>query len=110
RSSVLAVAGSWVTSMREEAKCTLTVSTPSRRPTCFSILFTQDGQENPSARSVVVVVPVFVGAVMALSLRCATRVSDGDDFKVGRERTRLLDLRQVRFPSLEGGIGRRVQG
>src|SRR5699024_6743537 len=33
-------------------------STPSSRPTCFSILPTHEGHENPSARSRVCVVPV----------------------------------------------------
>ena len=47
---------SWVVSMREEAKWTLTSSTPGSLPTAFSILVTQDGQLKPSARRMVLVV------------------------------------------------------
>src|SRR5690625_3653869 len=57
---------SWSTSMREEAKWTLTDSTPSSRPTRFSILATQEGQEKPSARRTVW---VRVGALMSCSFQ-----------------------------------------
>src|SRR5690625_6435377 len=55
RSSTLARSASCPTSMRADAKCDLTLATPRRRPTLFSILPTQDGQEKPLARRVVLV-------------------------------------------------------
>src|SRR5699024_9072038 len=53
----------WSISIRALAKCTLTLSTPLRRPMRFSILLTHDGQEKPSARKMVwvLVVAVMIG-------------------------------------------------
>src|SRR5690625_4092617 len=94
-SSTVVRDSSWSTSMRAVAKCTVTDSTPVSRPTCFSIFFTHEGQEKPSARSSVWVV---VGVAMIVPLVC---VSDRlalfvrDVLKVPSDSRSLLDGRQV---------------
>src|SRR5690625_956435 len=92
-SSTLARSVSWSTSMREEAKWTFTDSTPSRRPTRFSILATQEGQEKPSARRIVW---VRVGALISSSFRVGIVLPLGllSSTLRGRAGT-FLDVRQL---------------
>src|SRR5690625_4493625 len=67
-SSALTACASCLTTMRAEEKCTFTLLTPLSRPTLFSILSTQDGQENPSARKVVLVNVLFMAFSSMISV------------------------------------------
>src|SRR5699024_10831835 len=86
---------SWSTSIREEANFTEAFSTPIRRPTCFSILVTNEGQEKSWARRTV---SVWV-AVLLLIDAClgAGRVSRSDVWNLRRIGPDFPDAGQVLF-------------